>query len=44
MWSVNFFDLILVMTNGGPLFSSTTSSLFMADRLLNLGYYPRALP
>ena len=22
MWSVNFFDLILVMTNGGPLFSS----------------------
>jgi len=29
MWSVNFFDLILVMTNGGPLFSSTTSSLYM---------------
>jgi len=29
MWSVNFFDLILVMTNGGPLFSSTTSALFM---------------
>jgi multiple sugar transport system permease protein len=29
VWSVNFFDLILVMTNGGPLFSSTTSSLFM---------------
>ena len=28
-WSVNFFDLILVMTNGGPLFSSTTSALFM---------------
>ena len=23
MWSVNFFDLILVMTNGGPLFAST---------------------
>lgn len=29
VWSVNFFDLILVMTNGGPLFSSTTSSLYM---------------
>ncbi len=29
MWSINFFDLQLVMTGGGPLFSTTTASLFM---------------
>ena len=37
MWSVNFFDLILVMTNGGPLFSSTTSSLFMYRQAFEFG-------
>jgi multiple sugar transport system permease protein len=36
-WSVNFFDLILVMTNGGPLFSSTTSSLFMYRQAFEFG-------
>jgi len=37
MWSVNFFDLILVMTNGGPLFSSTTSSLYMYRQAFEFG-------
>jgi multiple sugar transport system permease protein len=37
MWSVNFFDLILVMTNGGPLFASTTSSLFMYRQAFEFG-------
>lgn len=37
MWSVNFFDLILVMTNGGPLFASTTSSLFMYREAFEFG-------
>ena len=29
MWSVNFFDIQLIMTGGGPLFASTTASLYM---------------
>jgi len=37
MWSVNFFDLILVMTNGGPLFASTTGSLFMYREAFEFG-------
>lgn len=37
MWSVNFFDLILVMTNGGPLFASTTGSLFMYRQAFEFG-------
>jgi multiple sugar transport system permease protein len=37
VWSVNFFDLILVMTNGGPLFSSTTSSLYMYRQAFEFG-------
>ena len=41
MWSVNFFDLILVMTNGGPLFSSTTSSLFMYRQAFEFGLLSR---
>jgi multiple sugar transport system permease protein len=37
MWSVNFFDLILVMTNGGPLFASSTGSLFMYREAFEFG-------
>ena len=37
MWSVNFFDLILVMTNGGPLFASTTASLDMYRQAFEFG-------
>jgi multiple sugar transport system permease protein len=37
MWSINFFDLILVMTNGGPLFASTTGSLFMYREAFEFG-------
>jgi multiple sugar transport system permease protein len=37
VWSINFFDLILVMTNGGPLFSSTTSSLYMYRQAFEFG-------
>ncbi len=29
MWSVNLFDLQLVLTGGGPLMSTTTASLYM---------------
>jgi ABC-type sugar transport system permease subunit len=37
MWSVNFFDLILVMTNGAPLFASTTASLYMYRQAFEFG-------
>jgi multiple sugar transport system permease protein len=37
MWSVNFFDLQLVMTGGGPLFASTTASLFMYRQAFEFG-------
>ncbi|PNR96051.1 carbohydrate ABC transporter permease [Petrotoga olearia] len=29
MWSINLFDLQLVLTGGGPLMSTTTASLYM---------------
>jgi multiple sugar transport system permease protein len=37
MWSVNLFDLQLVMTGGGPLFSSTTASLYMYRQAFEFG-------
>ena len=37
MWSVNFFDIQLVMTGGGPLFASTTASLYMYRQAFEFG-------
>ena len=37
MWSVNFFDLQLVLTGGGPLFASTTASLYMYRQAFEFG-------
>src|SRR6476620_1512609 len=37
MWSVNFFDLQLVMTGGVPLFASTTASLYMYRQSFEFG-------
>jgi ABC-type sugar transport system permease subunit len=37
MWSVNFFDIQLIMTGGGPLFASTTSSLYMYRQAFEFG-------
>jgi ABC-type sugar transport system permease subunit len=38
MWSVNFFDLQLIMTGGGPLFASTTASLYMYRQAFEFGF------
>lgn len=37
MWSVNLFDIQLIMTSGGPLFSSTTASLYMYRQAFEFG-------
>jgi len=37
MWSVNLFDIPLIMTGGGPLFSSTTASLYMYRQAFEFG-------
>ena len=37
MWSVNFFDLQLVLPGGGPLFASTTASLYMYRQAFEFG-------
>lgn len=37
MWTVNLFALPLAMTKGGPLYSTTTTSLYMYRRAFELG-------
>ena len=39
VWTINFFDLQLIMTNGGPLFSTTTMSLYMYKQAFEFGYF-----
>jgi len=37
MWTINIFDLQLIMTNGGPLNSTTTASLYMYKQAFEQG-------
>src|ERR687897_236492 len=39
VWTINFFDLQLIMTNGGPLSSTTTMSLYMYKQAFEFGYF-----
>ena len=39
VWTINFFDLQLIMTNGGPLSSTTTISLYMYKQAFEFGYF-----
>jgi ABC-type sugar transport system permease subunit len=39
VWTINFFDLQLIMTNGGPLSSTTTLSLYMYKQAFEFGYF-----
>jgi multiple sugar transport system permease protein len=38
IWTVNLFDLQLIMTGGGPLYSTTTVSLYMYRRAFQFGH------
>ncbi|MFQ6072291.1 MAG: carbohydrate ABC transporter permease, partial [Methanosarcinales archaeon] len=38
MWTVNIFELHLVMTGGGPLYSTTTTSLYMYRKAFEFGH------
>ena len=44
MWSVNLFDIQLIMTGGGPLFSSTTASLYMYRQAFEFGLLSKGAP
>ena len=39
VWSINFFDLQLIMSGGGPLFSTTTISLYMYRQAFEFGSF-----
>jgi len=39
VWTINFFDLQLIMTNGGPLSSTTTMSLYMYKQAFEFGFF-----
>jgi ABC-type sugar transport system permease subunit len=38
IWTVNLFDLQLTMTGGGPLYSTTTTSLYMYRQAFEMGH------
>jgi ABC-type sugar transport system permease subunit len=38
VWTVNLFDLQLTMTGGGPLYSTTTTSLYMYRQAFEMGH------
>lgn len=38
IWTVNLFDLQLIMTGGGPLYSTTTLSLYMYRQAFQFGH------
>jgi ABC-type sugar transport system permease subunit len=38
IWTVNLFDLQLTMTGGGPLYATTTTSLFMYRQAFEMGH------
>lgn len=38
IWTVNLFDLQMTMTGGGPLYSTTTTSLYMYRQAFEMGH------
>lgn len=38
IWTVNLFDLQLTMTGGGPLYATTTTSLYMYRQAFEMGH------